>query len=467
MKLAMQILLLLAAANALAQPLTPGWHDDQAIEIDGMTRYYRYYVPTELAAPRPPAVFLLHGGTLSMRSVMPPSNIPSAAWLDVAERNGFILMLPNGVNRANGDAFGDEQSWNDCRDVQPAGFQADDVTFLDELIDWSINSLAVDATRVYFTGASNGGVMSLTMGARRPGKIAALATFIANQPIGEDCQLPAVAVPILLAQGTADPLVPYAGGNVNGSNGGSVRSAADTVAIWRQAAGLQDDPQTYILPDLDPDDGSIIEVRNWRDAAAGSEVRWWRMLGAGHATPSIALPLSPTAEFFFGPHNNDVEGAEAAWAFLSRFKSYPAVSDGQWVHADPDFRDNAQGLTFDYGPTVGMLFVAWFTYTDQPQLPPPANEDMIGAGDQRWLTALLSVDGNTAAGPLRAGTGGQFDAPPTGFENSLPVGTMQIEFTACNRAVLAYTIDDPPLTREFEIEPLEQSATGQFVCTGR
>jgi len=456
----------LPVCGALAQPLAPGWHDDQAIEVVGQTRYFRYFVPQSLVMPRPAAVFFLHGGTGSMRTTISNQANPSSEWPVIAEREGFILIVPNGINRDTGDAFGDDQNWNDCRDDAPGDFVSDDVAFLDRLMDWSLENLAVDPGRVYFTGSSNGGMMTLRMVTERPERIAAAATFIANQPVTTQCSEPVDAVPMFVANGTEDPLVPYAGGDVVGEAGGSVIPAPDTVALWRNAAGLAGEPQVDVLPDLDPDDGSTIEVRRWRDPSRGIEVRWWRMLGAGHAMPSIARPLSPAGEALVGPHNHDIEGAEAAWRFLQSFQAYPAVSDGQWVNADPTFRGQAQGLTLDYLPSTGVLFVAWFTYTDQPEFPPVVDDSSVGSPDQRWLTAQLAVDGNTASGPIFSSTGGRFDAPPTGFQTTESVGIMQIEFSACNRATVIYELDAPLLAREFEIQPLEQSAVGQFACPG-
>lgn len=457
--------LLACAMTASAQPLAPGWHDDQSIDAGDRTRYYRYYVPETLAAEPPAAVFFLHGGTGSMRSTMPPSNNPSAEWPAVAERNGFILVVPNGVNRDTGDAFGDDQNWNDCRENAPDDFVGEDVAFLDALMDWSVDTLGVDATRIHFTGSSNGGMMSYRMATERPERIASVAAFIANQPEGDECPAPDRGLPMLLAHGTEDPLVPYGGGTVSGAVGGRVRSAPDTVQTWREAAGITAAPRIEMLPDLDPEDGSQIEARHWRDPASGFEIRWLRMLGAGHAMPSIARPVSVIAEGLLGPHNHDLEGAEAAWAFVSRFRSFPAVSDGQWVHASPAFGGNAQGLTLDYLPSAGVLFVAWFTYTDQPMLPPETDDGSLGATDQRWLTAQLEVSGNRAEGPVFNSTGGRFDSVPTGFETSEPVGSMQIEFSACNRAVVTYSLDGPPLARAFEIQPLEQLAVETFTCS--
>ena len=132
---------------------------------------------------------------------------------------------------------------------------------------------------------------------------------------------------------------------------------------------------------------------------------------------------------------------------------FPGV-DGQWVTADDAFMGAGEGLTFDFLEFANLLFVAWFTHTAMPEMPSGEPPMDVGAPGNRWLTAQLQVAGNTASGALFRTTGGQFDAPPTDFQATTEVGTMTIEFTACNRATVSYSIDQPALSRTFEIIPL-------------
>jgi len=143
---------------------------------------------------------------------------------------------------------------------------------------------------------------------------------------------------------------------------------------------------------------------------------------------------------------------------------FAADADGQWVISEDGFRGNAQGLTFDYLGFADLLFVAWFTYVDPLATDPETGPDTIGANDNRWLTAQLDIDGNTATGPIFASTGGRFDSPPQPGQNTEEVGTMTIEFTACDSAIVTYDIAGTTLTREFPIQPLEQRANPDFVC---
>lgn len=44
-------------------------------------------------------------------------------------------------------------------------------------------------------------------------------------------------------------------------------------------------------------------------------VAWWRLDGAGHPPPSLAVPVATTMAA--GAQNRDVEFAELAWAFFA------------------------------------------------------------------------------------------------------------------------------------------------------
>ena len=80
------------------------------------------------------------------------------------------------------------------------------------------------------------------------------------------------------------------------------------------------------------------------------------------------------------------------------------------------------------------------------------------------MTAQLTFDGSIATGPMFASTGGRFDSPPQPGQDTTEVGTMSIEFTACDRATVSYEIDGTTLVREFPIVPLETRVNDGFQC---
>lgn len=294
----------------------PGWHEGQ-LTHDGLERAFRFYIPEDLSE-RAPVVVLLHGGTQSMDALFRPNAGGSQAWTDVADREGFVLLVPNGTNIDTGAPEGDNQRWNDCREATDAavtGSTADDVGFLTTLIDWAEDRFNAPPNRLYVTGVSNGGQMAFRLAIERPGRIAAIAVFIAQLPVDSVCPAPTAPLPVFMANGTEDPITPFEGGEANGR--GAVLSAESTRDVWGQANGTDTTRRTIEeLPDRDPDDGSRIVCED--DPAPDADVRFCRVEGGGHAMPSIAYPLPRWIQRIVGAQNRDAEGAELAWSFLSR-----------------------------------------------------------------------------------------------------------------------------------------------------
>lgn len=143
---------------------------------------------------------------------------------------------------------------------------------------------------------------------------------------------------------------------------------------------------------------------------------------------------------------------------------YAQDSDGQWVTNEPAFAGNGQGFSLDYMAFADLVFVAWFTYVDPAASDPAEGLDRVGAMENRWLTAQLAIEGNVATGPIFATTGGRFDSPPQSGQGAVEVGTMTIEFSACDLATLRYEVDGGTLVGEIPIMPVEKRVNGEFQC---
>jgi polyhydroxybutyrate depolymerase len=297
-----------------------GWQEN-SLDQDKLTRYFRYYVPKDLP-DRAPVVILFHGGTQSMRKIFHRNAGGTQQWEHLAEREKFLLLVPNGVNPETGDTQGDRQNWNDCRQPVAGTITAtnvDDVGFTRSLITWATNNYHIDRQRVYATGSSNGGQMAYRLATELSDGIAAVAVFVANLPADSECKPAQHPVPIAIINGTQDPIMPWAGGNIPGS-GGKVRSARSTLDYWLQVnkAKIQA-AKTRRLPDLDPTDNSYIIETVYPAQPAGAEVMFDQIEGGGHTMPSIQHQVP---RFFqrrlFGSQNHDLEGANTAWEFLRR-----------------------------------------------------------------------------------------------------------------------------------------------------
>ena len=115
-----------------------------------------------------------------------------------------------------------------------------DLDFLEDVIEDSTSLLSIDSSRIYMAGFSNGGMLTHQFALQRPGRLAAAAVVAGpiNSARGKAPAVPdfadkAVALPILLMHGTADPVIPYAGGYYKGNpNSLFFSSVQDAVDLW-------------------------------------------------------------------------------------------------------------------------------------------------------------------------------------------------------------------------------------------
>jgi polyhydroxybutyrate depolymerase len=307
------------------RPNSPGWHENslEQTQPNQLTRSFRYYVPQDLPA-NAPVVILYHGGTQSMSKIFQGNAGGSQAWQPLADKEKFLLLVPNGVNPETGSGQGDRQNWNDCRPAiagTRTATTADDVNFTRQLIAWAGNTQQIDPRRIYATGASNGGEMSYRVAIELGDKIAGAAAFIANMPTQNECKATTQPVPMMLMNGTDDPLMPWSGGVVAG-DAGEVLSTQATLDYWlkvNRSDIRRRESQPLANPNL-TDKSSITETR-YPAGLQGAEVLFYQVEGGGHAMPSIAYPVSRIAQRrVIGMQNRDVEGAEVAWEFLKRQK---------------------------------------------------------------------------------------------------------------------------------------------------
>ncbi len=306
--------------NQVPDPSLPEGWTEVSFSHDGLTRWYRIYTPDPL--PEKPALVLyLHGGTLSMRSLFSPLVDGTKLWLSIAEEEGLVLLVPNGVNTKTGDTFGDDQNWNDLRPDSAVGqTTVNDVGFLIALLDKVSEELPIDETRIYVTGASNGGLMTYRLLIERPDRFAAGAAFIANLPaLSEGLTLPESPTPLMIANGTEDPLMPWDGGSV-AKDRGWVMSTDETVLWW--VGANQADPthlNSTALPDLNLEDGCRVREDYYPAGEGGAPILFYALLGGGHTMPSLTQPglFLKLAGRIVGPVCQEVEGVDLAWEFFT------------------------------------------------------------------------------------------------------------------------------------------------------
>jgi len=269
------------------------------------------------ASARRPVVILLHGHGEEAAAVLGRASFGGYTprdWARLAEREHLLLIAPEGTKGSDG-----KLAWNDCRGDAPTNATTDDVGFIGALIDKAVASLGVDPHHVYVFGFSNGGGMAYRLAIELAPRLAAIGVQSALMPARSRCPAPARPVSMFILHGTADPIAPYAGGEVGNwltRGRGSGLSAEETVAAWRKVDGLPDAPDAFRFPHVRADDPTSATRLLWGRDAAGVQVEFLRIDGGGHVYASKDEELPWLLKKILGPMNHDVDTADEAWRFF-------------------------------------------------------------------------------------------------------------------------------------------------------
>ncbi|MEE6178416.1 extracellular catalytic domain type 1 short-chain-length polyhydroxyalkanoate depolymerase [Mycobacterium sp. 050134] len=260
----------------------------------GMDRTYTLHVP-----PGDPValVLSLHGGG--------GTGVGQRGLTDfdaVADTHGLLVAYPDGY----------EKSWADGRGASPADRRhVDDVGFLTALAGKLRTDYGIAPGHVFVTGMSNGAFMSNKLACDRADVFAAAAPVAGTLGVGVACN-PARPVSVLAAHGTADPLVPFNGGEVRGRGGLShAISAKSMVDKWRSVDGCQGQPSAQDLPGVG--DGTVVHRFASAGCAAATEVVLYQIDGGGHTWPGGQQYL-PRA--VIGPTTRALDASEAIAQFF-------------------------------------------------------------------------------------------------------------------------------------------------------
>jgi polyhydroxybutyrate depolymerase len=281
------------------------------LSFGGLDRSYLVQpVPAERDTGGPhPVVVLLHGGTQTAADAWRDTSLPT-----LAEREGFILVAPQGAGR----------HWNDARGSTISGdaaSNADDVGFLKAVIAEVLARDHGDASAVFMVGASNGGFMTMRFACDAGETLRAAASVISTVPeaLARNCRSPR-PLPWLAINGTDDPLIPFAGQPEGTLRRGVpqpvLRSADETFRFWADRAGCA--PQ---LLRTDLTEASQDDRRRWaesieRHGCAGGQVSRQVVLhGSGHVFPGMAIGMS-LVERVVGPGAPEIDGGTLIWEFF-------------------------------------------------------------------------------------------------------------------------------------------------------
>jgi polyhydroxybutyrate depolymerase len=299
-------------APLLKKPALSSTIQKTDIRCRGMTREVLFYAPQHRPEPAP-LVIALHASMQTGRMMRVSTGYQFER---LADEHGFVVVYPNGYGR----------HWNDCRKralYLARQHDVDEEGFILAMIDHFQGTLGIDPTRVFAVGYSNGAHLVYRLALEMPDHITAVAAIAANLPTDEncDCVKSGRPIPIMIMNGTSDPINPYRGGTVSifglGSRG-AVLSARESADYFARVNGHREDPRLTRILDGRGRSSKSVELLDWRDEGK-PDVTLVTIQGGGHVVPQ---PLY-SAPLLMGRTSHLINGPEEIWRFFARQPPLP------------------------------------------------------------------------------------------------------------------------------------------------
>jgi poly(3-hydroxybutyrate) depolymerase len=305
---------------------------EQSIEVNGVSRTYRLYVPRSYVPGESALIIAFHG----RGGGGPGSAMEQFSNLDEkADREGFAVAYLNGLVDATGTL-----NWNYFYDpFFTTG--PDDVGFTREVIDSLQARIHPDRRRIFVTGTSAGGFMAQRAGVELSDRVAAIGVvegglfvFAPNSP---QAVPPAVApISVLMLKGDQDPNNQYCGA-VFPTFGITEATADQDFEYWTGSSANRCSRVDVHAPlcksvgvgdanaIVTPGTPSNIVTKEATDCKRDTEVKVYRLLGGldqWNQQPMNVpgqIPFNPDLDARSGVTTNDI-----LWKF---FESHPKRED--------------------------------------------------------------------------------------------------------------------------------------------
>jgi polyhydroxybutyrate depolymerase len=205
--------------------------DAFGIEYNGQSRNYLVYTPDDYNSQKKyPLLFVFHGARGNAKDMQTLTEFDK-----IAQKEKLIIVYPYGSTNLETPSF----FWNafDCCGYAVEN-KIDDIGFVKKLIQVLKEDYSVDPQKIYATGFSNGGMLSIKLACEISDEFAAVATVGAAM-FDLNC-FPSRPIPIFFIQGKKDIVVPYEGGvGVNSSTKKAKLPAETSFLYWSKMHGCE------------------------------------------------------------------------------------------------------------------------------------------------------------------------------------------------------------------------------------
>jgi len=255
---------------------------NQTLIHDSVTREYLLYIPNSYdGTSEVPLLFNFHGFGGDASKYMEYADMRS-----LAESENFILVYPQGT------LIEGYSHWNAALPGSDNKSNADDLGFIEVLIDKLSKDYRLDSERIYACGYSNGAMFSYALACYKSNLVAAVGS-ISGTMLDTDCST-SHPMPVVIIHGTKDGVLPYDGSS-------EYRSIETVVNFWKNFNN------TATIPVLNSvnDDGTTIEHYQYNQGNSNVSVEHYKIIGGDHDWFNINYEGSNTSDLI--------------WNFVSRY----------------------------------------------------------------------------------------------------------------------------------------------------
>lgn len=282
-----------------SKALGPGDHT-RTLRMDESDRTYLIHVPKSYDPNKPtPVVLALHGAAMDGSMMVWFSGLNKKS-----DEAGFVVVFPNG------SGLGTFRTWNagGFSGKMTAG-KADDVAFINRLLDDLGTVVKVDEKRVYACGMSNGGMMCYRLASELSERIAAIAPVAGTIAI-EECK-PKRPVPVIHFHGSKDKVVPFEMKNGKSPPFMKLKGVEESIQTWVELNGCDSMPTTETIANA----GDELKVTrtNYGGGKEGSEVVLVVIEEGGHTWPGKKPPVG-----FIGKSVQNISANDLMWDFFQK-----------------------------------------------------------------------------------------------------------------------------------------------------
>ncbi len=300
----------------------------QDIDVDGTPRWYLLTTPAP-TTPSPTSTATRARGAsgapvprplvVDFHGLAEGATIHSATsrFGALGQHDGFVVVFPNGT--------GSPVHW-DTTDRPPHN---PDLAFVSAMVDQLESTQCIDTSRVYASGLSDGSFMVSLVACTMSNRFAAIGA-VSGLQLPKPCRTTR-RVPVIAFHGTADPILFFNGGigtatlnRILGSGGsGSSSTTTTTQPAKLHGAGYPATVQAWAVKDgcnpksSDTRVASEVILRSY-PCPAGTDVRFYIILGGGHSWPGSTFSRSISS--ITGFTTFQINATDAMWAFFERFR---------------------------------------------------------------------------------------------------------------------------------------------------